>query len=410
MGRLYVSRKTAIGFAISLTAAALVSCTQVQKLAAKTPVAGLTGAKPAELALDDAPYCPGFLPETDTAARERPPMVPTGVAVGNYCRENALTPGSLVFVEDGPGKRREFCPCPGNRCDAYGHPALLGTFDGHRKKISGTSNMAMNGGEECGWPVNKARTRESFVPIDGYVADGPGKEGHACSLLGYVPTCGNVGSCCDGGRLTGRPLSAQRVADGKDPQVNFKVCNDVATSRRPLKSSLCALPLQGACSAGIWDPRGKELGKKESNQHASPQHASHQGGHGGGGHDACWAVDQNNADGIVQAHCHDGGELVRSEPGNPDLAGHRECHMVRKGAIPGQLDVFTFVVDCSADGGDAVASHHTTIKHETHALSAKLLTEEELHGAHQGHDKPKAHGHSKAKAAYVPELVDESEW
>ncbi|NDE15306.1 hypothetical protein EBZ80_10290 [bacterium] len=395
MGQFSGSGVVAVGAAAILAAQVLNGCSRVQKLAAKTPVAGLAHGSPAELALDEAPYCPGFLPETDTTAREQPPMVPTGVAVGQYCRENALTPGSMVFIKDGPGKRREFCPCPSNRCDAFGHPAFLGAFDPHHKKINLASASMMSGREDCGWPVGKERTRESFIGIDGYVADGPGKEGPACKLLGYIPTCGNVGSCCDGGRLTGRPLSAQRIADSKDPQVNFKVCNDVATNRRPLKDSLCQLPLQGACSAGIWTASGKELGK------SGP-------GHSKGGHDACWAVDQNNADGVVQAHCHDGGELVRAEPGSPDLAGHRECHLVRQGAIPGQLDVFTFVVDCSADGGDAVAIHQTTVHHEGHALSAKLLTEEELHAAKH------AHGHGKPAIRnaprHVPRVVDESEW
>ena len=321
-------------------------------------------------------------------------MVPTGVGVGQYCRENALTPGSMVFIMDGPGKRREFCPCPSNRCDAYGHPALLGSFDPHHKKITLASAAAMNGGEECGWPVNKQRTRDSYINIPGYVADGPGKEGETCNLLGYVPTCANVGSCCDGGRLTGRPLAAQRIADGKDPQVNFKVCNEIASNRRPLKSALCQLPLQGACSAGIWSASGKELGKLP--------------GHEKGGHEACWATDQNNADGIVQAHCHDGGELVRTEPGNPDLEGHRECHMVRKGAIPGQLDVFTFVVNCSADGGESVAIHHSRPRAEGHALSAKLLTEEEIHASKHG----SSHGNPapRSKPRHVPKVVDESEW
>lgn len=384
----------AIIVAVTAAVAPAVGCTKIQKLAAKTP--GLPNN--AELALDETPYCPGFLPETDTSARETPPMVPTGVAVGQYCRENSLTPGSVVAIKDGPGKRREFCPCPANRCDAFGHPALLGAFDPDRKKITTAAVSARTGTEECGWPSSKMRLREAYASIPGNIADGPGKEGHACQLLAYVPACAEAGSCCDGGRLTGRPLAAQRIADGKDPQVNFKVCNELATARRPLKASLCELPLQGACSAGIWDPVGKEMGKSHADQHGPAS-----------GHGACWAADQNNADGIVQAHCHDGGELVRTTPGHPGLAGHRECHMVRKGPTRGQLDVFTFVVDCSADGGNSVASRRERPVREAQALSAKLLTTEELEADSIHHTTLQDH-HGKAKPGHVPKIVDESEW
>ena len=400
-----MGREPVVAILVGMTALSLVSCVEVQRFAAKTPVAGLVSPKNADLALEDTPYCPGFLPERATASRESPPLVPSGVGVGDFCRTTALTPGSLVLIKDGPGQRKEYCPCPSNRCDAYGHPALLGMFHESKKRIEGISKVAMSGAEECGWPLNKSKAREAFGLIPGYLADSGGKEGGACNLLAYVPTCGNAGSCCEGGRLTGRPLLPQRIADGKDPQVNFKVCNEVA-SRKELKGSLCTLPLQTAASAGIWNPSGKTTGT-ENSSHIS-------GGHGG--HDACWAEDQNNADGIVQAHCHDGGELVRNESGNTAIAGHRECHLVRKGNIPGQLDVFTFLVDCSADGGTAVARHKST-ENQRDGLSAKLLTHEELehHVAAQSKNKSPHKAHATGKASghrnsTLPKLIDDSEW
>ena len=380
-----MSREPVVGFVVGVLGLGLVSCMKVQQLAAKTPLAGMIGAKNETLALEDTPYCPGFLPEQDTASRENSPLVPSGVPVGEFCRTAALTPGSIVLIKDGPGQRKEYCPCPSNRCDTYGHPALLGLFDESKKRIQGASNVAMNGGEECGWPLNKKKTRENFGTIPGYVADGGGKEGQACSLLAFVPICGNAGSCCDGGRLTGRPLSAQRIADGKDPQINFKVCNELA-NKPELKASLCSLPLQVAAAAGMWQSSGKAMGAQHSVE--PPQE------HGKGrqtGHDACWASDQNNADGIVQAHCHDGGELVREEAGSTTIGGQKECHIVRKGSTPGQLDVFTFVVDCSADGGAAVV-HHSVEKNPRDGLSAKLLTKEELEGHQTG---ARQSGHTK---------------
>ena len=400
-----MGRAPVVVILVGMTTLGLASCQQVQRFAAKTPMAGMVGAKNAELAIADTPYCPGFLPERGTDGQEKPPIVPSGLGVGEFCRTTALTPGSLVLIKDGPGQRKEYCPCPSNRCDAYGHPALLGKFNESKKRIEGASKVAMSGAEECGWPVNKSRAREAFAPIPGYLADSGGKEGGACSLLAYVPTCGNAGSCCDGGRLTGRPLAPQRVADGKDPQVNFKVCNEVA-SRKELKASLCALPLQNAASAGIWNPSGKTAGP-ETSTHIS-------GGHGG--HDACWAEDQNNADGIVQAHCHDGGELVRNEAGNTGIAGHRECHLVLKGDIPGQLDVFTFLVDCSADGGTSI-SHHKTDGRPRDGLSAKLLTREELaqHGSAQSRKIPHGKTHKTGEGSAhqrpaLPKVIDDSEW
>jgi len=400
-----MGREPVVAILVGMTALGLVSCTQVQRFAAKTPAASLVSPKNADLALEDTPYCPGFLPERDTASRESPPLVPSGIGVGEFCRTTALTPGSLVLIKDGPGQRKEYCPCPSNRCDAYGHPALLGKFNESKKRIEGASKVAMTGSEECGWPVNKSKTREAFATIPGYLADSGGKEGQACSLLSYIPTCGNAGSCCEGGRLTGRPLLPQRVADGKDPQVNFKVCNDVA-SRKELKGSLCSLPLQTAASAGIWNPSGKTMGT------GHPAHIS--GGHAG--HDACWAEDQSNADGIVQAHCHDGGELVRNEGGNTAIAGHRECHLVRKGNIPGQLDVYTFLVNCSADGGTSVAQHRPD-DHPRDGLRAKLLTHEELNhhaaGTVKNKSPGKAHTTSKARgrrSAGSPPVIDDSEW
>ena len=402
---------------VGITTLSLVSCVQVQRLAAKTPAASLVSAKNVALAIEDTPYCPGFLPERDTASQENPPLVPSGIGVGEYCRTAALTPGSLVLIKDGPGQRKEYCPCPSNRCDAYGHPALLGKFNDGKKRIEGASKVAMTGSEECGWPTNKAKTRDALTTIPGYIADGAGKEGHTCNILAYVPTCGNAGSCCEGGRLTGRPLLPQRIADSKDPQVNFKVCNEVA-SRKDLKGSLCSMPLQTAASAGIWNPNGKAVGSEASSHitggHGSNSAPSSHGSHGG--HDACWAEDQSNADGIVQAHCHDGGELVRNEAGDTAIGGHRECHLVRKGIIPGQLDVFTFLVDCGADGGSAI-SHHKVDDHQRDGLSAKLLTHEELEHQLAGkttHTSPaKAHKANKGqghRSTALPKLIDDSEW
>ena len=78
--------------------------------------------------------------------------------------------------------------------------------------------------------------------------------------------------------------------------------------------------------------------------------------------------------------------------------------------------MFTFLVDCSADGGAAVA-HHKNAEHHRDGLSAKLLTHEELehHVAAQSKNKSPHKAHATGKASghrnsAPPKVIDDSEW